>query len=231
LTNTLVQLSSVSLAYETPAERVVAAENVSLTVKAGELLAIMGTSGSGKTTLINVMAGLQLPDQGKVVVAGNELTSMSTRERAQARLRDIGVIFQDHNLIPEFSALENVALSMRAMGKSKSDADSEARELLRLVGLADTIDRRPAELSGGQKQRVGIARALSGGRKVILADEPTGSLDTTNSDAVFRLLKAVADRGVGVVVATHDPKIRDIATRTIHMEGGSLDTAVSLGAA
>lgn len=231
MTNTLVQLSSVSLAYETPAERVVAAENVSLTVKAGELLAIMGTSGSGKTTLINVMAGLQLPDQGKVVVAGNELTSMSTRERAQARLRDIGVIFQDHNLIPEFSALENVALSMRAMGKSKSDADSEARELLRLVGLADTIDRRPAELSGGQKQRVGIARALSGGRKVILADEPTGSLDTTNSDAVFRLLKAVADRGVGVVVATHDPKIRDIATRTIHMEGGSLDTAVSLGAA
>ena len=219
------------MAYETPAERVVAAEGVSLTVQAGELVAIMGTSGSGKTTLINMMAGLQLPDQGKVVVAGNELTSMSTRDRAQARLRDIGVIFQDHNLIPEFSALENVALSLRAMGKSRNDADSEARELLLLVGLADALDRRPAELSGGQKQRVGIARALSGGRQVILADEPTGSLDTTNSDAVFRLLRTVADRGVGVVVATHDPKIRDIATRTVHMEGGSLDTVVPLGAA
>jgi putative ABC transport system ATP-binding protein len=147
---------------------------------------------------------------------------MSQNQRADVRLNDIGVVFQDHNLIPEFDALENVSLPLRARGVPAREALREAQERLDQVGLAKLGQRFPRQLSGGQQQRVGIARALTGGKRILLTDEPTGSLDATNSASIFTLLRELADAGVCVVVASHDPHVLSVATRTVTMIDGKL---------
>ena len=218
----MIRLRGVCRTYHTEAEKIVALNNVSLDVAAGELLAISGASGSGKTTLINVIAGLLSVDQGSVQVAGQDIASMSSNGRADVRLSEIGVVFQDHNLIPEFTALENATLPLRASGLSRNAAASEVEDLLSRMGLSGSGARFPRQLSGGQQQRIGIARALAGGKRILLADEPTGSLDVTNSAAIFELLRELADSGVCVLVASHDPQVLQVATRTAIMADGVL---------
>lgn len=218
----LISLLGVSLGYQTEAERVVALADVFLNLNEGDLLAVVGASGSGKTSLINVLAGLIAADEGAVLIAGTDLTPMSPNERADVRLDDIGVVFQDHNLIPEFDVLENVSLPLRARGVPTREALRESLERLDQVGLAEYGRRYPRQLSGGQQQRVGIARALTGGKRILLTDEPTGSLDAANSESIFTLLRELAGVGVCVVVASHDPQVLAVATRKVNMIDGRL---------
>lgn len=191
-------------------------------IEPGEYVALLGASGSGKTTLLNVVGGLVAPTAGDVNVAGRQLTTLSETQRAELRLKEIGIVFQDNNLIAEFTAAENVMLPLRARGWSHQKANHAAHQLLLEVGLSGLESRKPVELSGGQKQRVGIARGLAGGRQILLADEPTGALDSVTSRSVFELLKTIAGHGVAVVVATHDPIVLDFASRMVSIQDGSI---------
>lgn len=213
----------VSLEHQTGAGTVVALNDVTMRVDAGEFVALLGASGSGKTTLLNVIGGLVSPSAGDVEVASHELTGLNEAERAHLRLDHIGIVFQDNNLIAEFTAAENVMLPLRARGWSAQDAYREASELLASFGLAGLERRKPVELSGGQKQRVGIARGLAGGREILLADEPTGALDSVSSRSVFDLLKSVAAKGIAVLVATHDPIVMDYASRVVSIRDGVIN--------
>lgn len=215
-----ISLRDVQLEFPQPAETVVALRDINLDVGEGEFVALTGISGSGKTSLINVLSGLTSVTGGEASVMGQQIEAASARDRAALRLSTIGVVFQDHNLIPEFTVQENVELPLRARGFSGKDARDEALRWLGRVGLSGMEKRRPAQLSGGQKQRVGVARALAGGRTILLADEPTGSLDAENSRAMFELLSGLASDGATVVTATHDPAIRAWATRAITMSDG-----------
>lgn len=218
----MISLTSVSVTHRTAAGVVHSLNDVNLAVETGEYVAVLGASGSGKTTLLNVIGGLIQPSAGDVEVAGKTITSLSENDRANLRLRSIGVVFQDNNLIAEFTALENVILPLSARGWHQSDAIAEAQRLLERFDIGPLANRKPFELSGGQRQRVGIARGLAGGRNILLADEPTGSLDTANSRAVFTLLGEVAAQGVAVVVATHDPNIERFASRVVSMRDGQI---------
>ncbi|WP_309617105.1 ABC transporter ATP-binding protein [Salinibacterium sp.] len=193
-----------------------------LLVHAGDFLLLRGASGSGKSTLLNVIGGLQPLDSGEVLVAGTDVASADDDTLARLRLEHVGVVFQENNLIREFDASENVQLPLRARGFSGSAALEDAKTMLGSVGLGELARRMPSQLSGGQRQRVGIARALVGGRSVLLADEPTGALDSKNSLAIFRLLRTLADDGVCVVVASHDRAAERFASRMAQMSDGSL---------
>jgi ABC-type lipoprotein export system ATPase subunit len=219
---TAIDLQAVSVTFEDGADVVRAVDEVTLTAQPGELVVIKGASGSGKSTLLNVIAGLQPLDEGSAIVAGVDLSSADEEERALLRLEHVGVVFQDNNLIRELSAQENVELPLRARGWVGAAAGVEAVTTLELVGLDELAHRRPGKLSGGQRQRVGIARALVGGRSVLVADEPTGSLDSQNSHAVFALLQGLARRNVCVIVASHDGGIDSYADRIMHMTDGGL---------
>ena len=183
-------------------------------------MCLFGHSGSGKTTLLNLLAGLDLPTSGTVTVAGQNLATISVDDRIRLRRQELGMVHQAHLLISEFTAAENVALPMEANGIPTKTALDEAEKLLASVDLQGHGGRYPSELSGGQQQRVGIARALSGGRRILLADEPTGSLDSRNAAAIFALLASLAEAGTLVVVASHDPKCQEHATRSIEMLDG-----------
>ncbi|MDM4763705.1 ABC transporter ATP-binding protein [Galbitalea sp. SE-J8] len=222
-----IALRNVDLSYVSAVETVVALDGVTLDAADGELVTVFGSSGSGKTTLLNVIGGLTVPDSGVVEVGGRNIVALSEADRADVRLRDVGVVFQDHNLIPEFTALENVMLPLRARGFSSGDARRAADTALSSVGVAGLGGRAPAQLSGGQKQRVGIARAIAGERGVLLADEPTGALDSENSRAVFGVLRDLARAGVCVLVATHDPLAREIADRVVTMSDGAVISDVA----
>lgn len=209
--------------YASKAETVRAVDHVTLNLARGEFVCLHGASGSGKSTLIHLLAGLIDADEGSVLIDGVQLRGGDVKAAAEARLRRIGVVFQSDNLLAELSAWENVALPLEVAGAKERDARREAEESLGLVGLTELVDRRPAEMSGGQRQRVGIARALVGGRSVLLADEPTGSLDSSNSRSLFELLARLASTGRAVLVASHDPNCRTFATRSIHMVDGRFD--------
>ncbi|RRD45808.1 ABC transporter ATP-binding protein [Tessaracoccus sp. OH4464_COT-324] len=212
----------VSRVYQTSAGEVHAVRAADLAVAPGEFVALMGASGSGKTTLLNLMAGLDVPTSGEVTVQGQAIHLLSEEERARFRLEHIGVVFQDHNLLDPFTATENVMLPLQALGVDDTTARAEAAAALARVGIQELGDRRPRNMSGGQRQRVGIARCLVGGRKLVLADEPTGALDSENSRRLFELLASLAADGTAVLSATHDPLARDFASRTIEMRDGSL---------
>ena len=222
MTVELVSVAGVDKVFRTTAEHVVALANVEFRARAGDLICVHGASGSGKSTLLNVIAGLEVPDGGSVVVAGQELVGASEAVRTRVRLSTMGIVFQDDNLLFELSAAENLQLPLEAMGLTSRQSRAEAESALRRVGLADLVDRMPAEMSGGQQQRVGIARALTGGRSVILADEPTGSLDSDTSRGLFELLRQLANAGSLVVVATHDPLGAEFASRLLDMVDGKL---------
>ena len=196
---------------------------VSLEVKAGEIVSIVGASGAGKTTLLQIMGTLLPADGGEVEIAGTKVFELNEKRTAEFRNRHIGFVFQFHNLLPEFSALENVMMPALIGGVSRKEAKQRAAELLEAVGLTDRADHKPAQLSGGEQQRVAIARALINRPSVIFADEPTGNLDTHNRDEIQQLLFEVREKfGQTIVMVTHDERLADMADRKIVMSDGAI---------
>lgn len=217
-----VEVRGVSRHFDGGGHTVYAVREVSLTVAPGELLAIVGRSGSGKTTLLNLIAGLDRPDEGKVFLDGREITSASEAELTALRRNHIGFVFQSFGLLPLLSAAENIALALRIAGASGRDEVRRTRELLEMVGLSARAGHRPYELSGGEQQRVAVARALANRPRLLIADEPTGELDTVTGAQIFALLQQAAREGVTIVMATHDPLIVDYAHRVVEMADGRL---------
>lgn len=198
-------------------------DDISLTIRDGEIMTIVGPSGAGKTTLVQIAGTLDTPDSGSVLYDGQELTRLPDRRLSAFRNRNIGFIFQFHQLLPEFTALENAALAAMIAGDSRSQALHKARELFTLLGIADRADHKPAQLSGGERQRAAIARALVNKPRIVFADEPTGSLDSRNRDEILALI-ADLNRTLGqtFVIVTHDPLLCDIAHRVVSMADGRI---------
>lgn len=196
---------------------------VSLEVKRGEIVSIVGASGAGKTTLLQIIGTLLPADGGEVEIAGTKIFGLNEKRTAEFRNRHIGFVFQFHNLLPEFTALENVMMPALIGGTKRKEAQQRASELLEAVGLTDRADHKPAQLSGGEQQRVAIARALINRPSVVLADEPTGNLDTHNRDEIQRLLFEVREKfGQTIVMVTHDERLAEMADRKIIMSDGQI---------
>jgi putative ABC transport system ATP-binding protein len=216
--------TDVTKVYKTTAGSVEALRGLSLRIPPGEFLAVMGPSGSGKTTLLNCLSGLDEIDSGTVVVEGLNIHEMSDAKRSRHRAEKMGFIFQSFNLIPVFTASENVELPLLLSGASPSEARSRAEETLERVGLGPRKNHRPNELSGGEQQRVTIARALAGRPSIVWADEPTGNLDTETAGSIMELLRELNSEGLTLVLVTHDPAIGKTSNRLIRMRDGQIDT-------
>ncbi len=212
-----VQIDHVSRRYGSGDDLVVALGDVSFAVELAEAVAITGPSGSGKTTLMNLIAGLDRPSEGDVRVLGQVLAWMSDAQLTRFRAQSVGLVFQDPNLLPGLTALENVAIARLPWGRSR-EVEARARDLLAAVGLGDRLDHPPGRLSGGERQRVGIARALVGEPRVLLADEPTGNLDRATTAELLRLLDTIRrEMGLTLLIATHDPLVTAIADRVVDL--------------
>jgi putative ABC transport system ATP-binding protein len=221
--STIVRATAVGKTYRAYGVEVPALVEIDLAVARGEMVAVMGPSGCGKTTLLNCLAGLDTVDGGRVEVAGADLAHMSDGRRTDYRARMMGFIFQNFNLLPVLSAIENVELPLLILGKRASNARQQARALLDAVGLARRERHRPAELSGGQRQRVAIARALVNDPAIVWADEPTGNLDSESADAIMELLSTLnRSRGQTLVLVTHAAEIGARAGRIIRMRDGRI---------
>jgi lipoprotein-releasing system ATP-binding protein len=198
-------------------------KGVNLTIARGEMLAIVGASGAGKSTLLHILGTLDRPSSGTVLFEGQDLFTLSDQKQAEFRNRRIGFVFQFHHLLPEFSALENVCLPAYIQNRSAQDVRGEAITLLKDVGLEHRLTHKPGELSGGEQQRVAVARALIQHPNLVLADEPTGNLDTHTGDALFNLMRTLnRSRGITFVIVTHNEKLSAQADRIIHMEDGQI---------
>jgi len=223
----VLRCEDLSRTYGEGPSAVHALREVSLDVPAGELLVLRGPSGSGKTTLLNLLGGLDRPTSGRVWLGERDVAAASEAELVEMRRDEIGYVFQSFALLPVLSAAENVELPLRIRGMAVSDRDARVAELLEAVGLAQHANQRPAELSGGQQQRLGIARALAGGPSLLIADEPTGQLDSVNAEAMMSLIAAlVHQRGVAAVVSTHDPRMAAYADRVLDLQDGRLQAPV-----
>lgn len=203
--------------------------DVSFSIGQGEMLAIVGTSGSGKSTLLHLLGGLDTPTSGDVVFDNQSMSKLSSAAKAELRNRELGFIYQFHHLLPDFTALENVAMPL-LIGKFKpAEIDKKAREMLRSVGLEHRASHRPSELSGGERQRVAIARALVNNPRLVLADEPTGNLDARNADSIFQLLGELnASQGTAFLVVTHDLQLARRMDRQLEMRDGRLTADLTL---
>jgi putative ABC transport system ATP-binding protein len=215
-----LELREVSKAYGTEPQVVHALVDVELRVDVGELVAVMGPSGSGKSTLLTIAGSLEEPTSGQVLIAGSALSSLSRNDRARLRRRSVGYVFQDFNLLAGLTAIENASLPLELDGDGQKAARSAGLAALDELGVADKADRFPDELSGGERQRVAIARAIVGERHLLLADEPTGALDTVNGEAVMRLLRAACKKGVAGVIVTHDAQLASWADRVVFLRDG-----------
>jgi len=216
----VLRLTDVSRVHGTGAAEVHALRGVSLAAYAGELVAIMGPSGSGKSSLLTIAGGLDSPTSGSVEVDGQDLDEAGVSGRAKLRRTSIGYVFQDFNLIPALTAAENVALPLELDGAGRRSARAAARTALEEVGLDGFADRFPDEMSGGQRQRIAIARAIVGDRRLILADEPTGALDTETGEDILKLIRARCDAGAAGVLVTHEPRYASWADRVIYVRDG-----------
>ncbi|HEY0544625.1 MAG TPA: ABC transporter ATP-binding protein [Pyrinomonadaceae bacterium] len=221
---TLLETKEVSKIYHMGATEVAALDRVSLAVDAGEFVAIQGTSGSGKSTLLNMLGGLDSPTSGEVMFDSKSLTPFSKKEMARYRRHSVGMIFQNFNLIPTMSAAENVELALAFGGLRGKTRDGRAAELLEGVGLRDRLTHRPSELSGGEQQRVAIARALANSPRVLLADEPTGNLDSTRAEELLSLLRQMVERDrLTILMVTHDRELAArFADRIVMMKDGKI---------
>ena len=209
--------------YHDARREIVVLNDLALSVSAGEWLAIVGASGAGKSTLLNLLGGLDTPSAGDVSVAGESLSGMSDNERSQWRNQRLGFVFQMHHLLPEFTALESVAMPARIGGAPKQEAESKAKALLEQLGLAERLNHRPAALPGGERQRVAIARALVNEPASVLMDEPTGNLDPDTAEQVLAAMSALRDRDTAFVVVTHDPAIAQRMDRQLTLANGRLE--------
>ncbi|EOV8086873.1 lipoprotein-releasing ABC transporter ATP-binding protein LolD [Providencia rettgeri] len=206
-------------------------KNVSFSMGLGEMMAIVGSSGSGKSTLLHLLGGLDTPSEGNVIFRGQHINQLSSDERAAIRNKDLGFIYQFHHLLPDFTALENVAMPLLIGKVAKETAFSKATEMLEAVGLAHRAGHRPSELSGGERQRVAIARALVNEPALVLADEPTGNLDLRNADAIFELLGELnRTQRTAFLVVTHDMTLARRLSRQLEMRDGHLQQDITLGA-
>jgi putative ABC transport system ATP-binding protein len=215
-----LELRHVSKVYGSGPSEVHALSEVELSVERGELVAVMGPSGSGKSTLLTIAGSLEEPSSGHVLAEGTDLADVSRSDRAKLRRRSIGCVFQDFNLLPGLTAIENVSLPLELDGTRAKTAQETGLKALEELDVAEHADRFPDELSGGERQRVAIARAIVGKRSLLLADEPTGALDSLNGEAVMRLLRAATRRGVGGVVVTHEAYLASWADRVVFLRDG-----------
>jgi putative ABC transport system ATP-binding protein len=218
----VIDIDSLTKIYKTGKTDLKALYNVDLKIRKGDFVAIMGPSGSGKSTLMNVIGCLDRPTSGTIIIDGENISTVSDNELAIIRGRKIGFIFQKFNLMPTMNALKNVSLPMVFLGGSKSERDQRASELLAKVGLTNWATHRPSELSGGQQQRVAIARALSNNPSIILADEPTGNLDTKTGEQIMELLVALNREGKTILLVTHAIALKRFANRIVNMLDGEV---------
>ena len=218
----LLELRQVSKVYGQGASEVHALRGIDLSVDAGSLVAVMGPSGSGKSTLLTIAGSLEDATEGEILVGGHSLARMSRNDKARLRRRSIGYVFQDFNLLPGLTALENVSLPLELDGMSARKALAVGETVLEDLGLADRAGHFPDELSGGERQRVAIGRAVIGERKLLLADEPSGALDSVNGEAVMRLVLTACRRGLAAVVVTHDAQLASWADRVVFIRDGAI---------
>ncbi|MBP8003361.1 MAG: ABC transporter ATP-binding protein [Chloroflexi bacterium] len=216
----MIQMKNITKTYQMGTQQVHALRGVDLQVNKGEFVAIMGPSGSGKSTLMNVIGCLDAPTSGTYILDDVDVSQMNDNQQARVRNKRIGFVFQQFNLLPRTTALKQVALPLMYAGMSRSERLTRAKEALNRVGLAERMDHKPDELSGGQQQRVAIARALAPSPSIILADEPTGALDTVTGEEILGIFKQLNEQGITIVVITHDPDVAAQAKRTIWIRDG-----------
>ncbi|WP_017732145.1 ABC transporter ATP-binding protein [Nafulsella turpanensis] len=222
----IIQTSQISKIYRMGSEIVEALKSISITVNKGEYVAFMGPSGSGKSTLMNIIGCLDTPTKGQYILNNNDVSDLSENELAEIRNKEIGFVFQTFNLLPRASSLENVALPLVYAGYSRSEREERAYQALENVGLGDRAKHKPNELSGGQRQRVAIARALVNNPSIILADEPTGNLDSKTSYDIMNLFQQLHDAGNTIIMVTHEDDIAHYAHRIVRMRDGLVETDV-----
>ena len=221
----IVELENVWKTYRMGEVKVHALRGADMAVKEGDLLAIMGPSGSGKSTLLNLVGCLDRPTSGRYVLDGQDVTDLSDGELSEVRSGQIGFIFQSYNLIPQLNVIENIEVPLFYQGMSEQESSEREEELGRRVGLGDRLGHHPPELSGGERQRVGVARALANNPAIVLADEPTGNLDSETSEEILELLLSTnRDYETTLLLVTHDPEVANTAERTLHMVDGKLET-------
>ncbi|WDF54081.1 ABC transporter ATP-binding protein [Mucilaginibacter sp. KACC 22063] len=219
----LITINDIGRKYVIGAETIHALKSVSLTINKGEFVALMGPSGSGKSTLMNILGCLDTPTKGQYVLNGIDVSHMTDNELAEVRNKEIGFVFQTFNLLPRNTALDNVALPLVYSGVSKQDREDRAKNALKNVGLGHRMDHKPNELSGGQRQRVAVARALINDPSIILADEPTGNLDTKTSVEIMGLLEDIHAKGNTIILVTHEEDIALHAHRIVRMRDGLIE--------
>ncbi|RSK47684.1 ABC transporter ATP-binding protein [Hymenobacter rigui] len=222
----VIQTTDISKVYRMGTEEIHALQSVSITIQRGEYVAFMGPSGSGKSTLMNIVGCLDTPSGGQYILNGKDVSNMTDNQLAEVRNKEIGFVFQSFNLLPRATALDNVALPLIYAGYGKSERQEMAREALRNVGLGERALHKPNELSGGQRQRVAIARALVNSPSIILADEPTGALDTRTSHEIMELFEALYVRGNTIIMVTHEEDIARHAHRIVRLRDGLVESDV-----